>query len=196
MLLSNYNQDIDAVYTGFPDYNLHFYKVKAKFPDIGEPALEILHLNAYLRHVTINDWQLNRAESMMVAKKDIRDYSTKSISGKYNSRILEFVKSFTQHFNSKTSNSLEALTIKEIELHLAIDKYEIIWLLDTQNIRLKIEDRTLNVYVSPKKKIHEDEEEAKKPIRERESNFPLKSIIQLDGKQLAIRNKTDNKKLL
>jgi hypothetical protein len=31
---------------------MHFYTVKAKFPDIGEPALEILHLNAFLRDIT------------------------------------------------------------------------------------------------------------------------------------------------
>ena len=48
---SNYSQDIDAVYGCFYDYNLHFYKARAKFPDIGEPALEIYHLNAFLRDI-------------------------------------------------------------------------------------------------------------------------------------------------
>lgn len=52
VLISNYNQDVDAVYAGFPDYGLHFYKVRARFPDIGEPALEIFHLNAFLRHIS------------------------------------------------------------------------------------------------------------------------------------------------
>jgi hypothetical protein len=50
--MSNFNQEIDAVYAGFPDYDLHFYKVKARFPDIGEPALEIIHQNAFVRDIS------------------------------------------------------------------------------------------------------------------------------------------------
>jgi hypothetical protein len=87
-----------------------------------------------------------KTSAMRIFKQDIKHYSTKSISGKYNTRIFEFVKGFTQNFNSKTTNSAESLTIREIELHQAMDKNEVLWLLDTQNIRVKAENRKLQVH--------------------------------------------------
>lgn len=128
---------------------------------------------------------------MRIGKRDLKDYATKSISGKYNTKIMEFVKSFTQHFNSKTTNSNEAITIKDIELQFAIDKNEVLWLLDSQHIRVKVDDRTAPMYVGSRKAA----EEVGKG-RRRGQEQPLKNINQLDGRQLAVRNKTDNAQLL
>lgn len=66
---------------------------------------------------------------MRVRLREIADYSSKSISGKYNERILEFVKNFVQHFNSKTLQK-----VKLIVFDMAIDKNEVIWMLDTREI--------------------------------------------------------------
>lgn len=137
-------------------------------------------------------WIHDRTNAMKIGKRDVKEYATKSISGKYNTKILEFVKSFTQHFNSKTTNSQEALTIKEIDFQFAIDKNEILWLLDTQHIRLKIENRSAPMYIGSKKQAVDDEG----PARRRGYDQPLKNINQLESHQLAVRNKTDNKQLL
>lgn len=128
---------------------------------------------------------------MRIGKRDLKDYATKSISGKYNTKIMEFVKSFTQHFNSKTTNSNEAITIKDIELQFAIDKNEVLWLLDSQHIRVKVDNRTAPMYVNPRKAAEEVGRG-----RRRSHEQPLKNINQLDGRQLAVRNKTDNAQLL
>lgn len=117
---------------------MHFYKVSAKFSGIGDPALEVLHLNAYHGYIryhfvslSFDKWAQERHNAMKVSHRHLSDYSTKSISGKYNERILEFVKSFVQHFNSKTLQK-----IKNIVFDIAIDTNEVIWLLGTREIFL------------------------------------------------------------
>lgn len=130
-------------------------------------------------------WIHERTKTMYIDRKDIKNYATKSISGKYNSRILEFVKSFTQHFNSKTTNSVEAITIKEIDFQFAIDKNEIIWLLDTQNIRLKIDDRTVPMFVGSKKE--EDDVHTKKITKSKKKEEKGYGKIKIGSK------KTDEK---
>jgi hypothetical protein len=40
------------LYSGLSLASTHFYKVTARFPLIGDPTLEILHLNAFQRHVS------------------------------------------------------------------------------------------------------------------------------------------------
>jgi hypothetical protein len=98
-------------------------------------------------------WDEDKIKAMKIGRDEVKHYSTKSISGKYNTRIFEFVKSFTQNFNSKTTDSNESITIKEIELHLAMDRNEIMWLLDSQNIQVSIQDRTVNMYVGSTKQL-------------------------------------------
>ena len=81
--------------------------------------------------MSFDRWAQDRHNSMRINHRDMADYSTKSISGKYNERILEFVKSFVQHFNSKTLQK-----IKNIVLDIAIDTNEIIWLLGSRDVYL------------------------------------------------------------
>ena len=68
---------------------------------------------------------------MRISSRHINDYSTKSISGKYNERILELVKNFVQHFNSKTLQK-----VKSIVFDIGIDTHEMIWLLSTRDTYL------------------------------------------------------------
>lgn len=93
ILQSNYAANIDALYVGFPSFDLHFYKVSAKFSLIGEPCLEILHLNAFMGDITQEDWFSKRQGCFTLSDKEYKNYSIKSISLKYNERILEFVRS-------------------------------------------------------------------------------------------------------
>lgn len=48
---TNFGHNIDAMYVGLPTFDLHFYKVTCKFTILGDPCLEIMHLNAFMGEI-------------------------------------------------------------------------------------------------------------------------------------------------
>ncbi len=53
---TNFGNNIDAMYVGLPSFDLHFYKVSCKFTVLGEPSLDIMHLNAFMGELNKYIW--------------------------------------------------------------------------------------------------------------------------------------------
>lgn len=126
--------------------------------------MDIYHLNALVREVTLDDWIDDRNRCLRVSNKEFSNYYCKSTSLVFNERIIELVREIIHHFNSKTLKKL-----KRAVFYLAIDKLQQIWLLDTQEAYL---------YEDPELANHPKEEDMKEII-DIEKN-QLKQTIEKD----------------
>lgn len=94
--------DLEAVYGGLTSNVLHFYRAATSFPDFGEPTVDIVHQNAFMKEISEEAWRKRRLEVLKIEAHQFKNYQVKSISCKFNERMTTLIKSLVQHFNSKT----------------------------------------------------------------------------------------------
>lgn len=94
--------NLEAVYGGLTSNILHFYRAVTTFPDFGEPTVDIVHQNAFMKEISEEDWRKRRLDVLKIEPHQFKNYQVKSISCKFNERMTTLIKAIVQHFNSKT----------------------------------------------------------------------------------------------